>query len=123
MTAHSSDHYCLSFASFFLSSYSEFFILHLRLINRIIMQRPDLFRGAYNSWSEMHPRGTSQCVNCVVVKASLNTYEMPCYYFQDNSPGQEILDTVFRHLNLLETAYFGLRYLDASSQTVRCSVL
>ncbi|XP_033609474.1 band 4.1-like protein 4A, partial [Cryptotermes secundus] len=36
---------------------------------------------------------------------------------QDNSPGQEILDTVFRHLNLLETAYFGLRYLDASSQT------
>ena len=48
---------------------------------------------------------------------------MLCYYFQDNSPGQEILDTVFRHLNLLETAYFGLRYLDASSQTVRCSVL
>lgn len=36
---------------------------------------------------------------------------------QDNSPGQEILDTVFRHLNLLETAYFGLRYLDASSHT------
>ncbi|XP_049832695.1 band 4.1-like protein 4 isoform X6 [Schistocerca gregaria] len=36
---------------------------------------------------------------------------------QDNSPGQEILDTVFRHLNLLETAYFGLRYLDASNQT------
>ncbi|KAJ9591833.1 hypothetical protein L9F63_001650, partial [Diploptera punctata] len=35
----------------------------------------------------------------------------------DNSPGQEILDTVFRHLNLLETAYFGLRYLDASNQT------
>ncbi|KDR23084.1 Band 4.1-like protein 4, partial [Zootermopsis nevadensis] len=31
--------------------------------------------------------------------------------------GQEILDTVFRHLNLLETAYFGLRYLDSSSQT------
>ncbi|XP_063225900.1 band 4.1-like protein 4 isoform X2 [Bacillus rossius redtenbacheri] len=36
---------------------------------------------------------------------------------QDNSPGQEILDTVFRHLNLIETAYFGLRYLDASNQT------
>ncbi|XP_049964471.1 band 4.1-like protein 4 [Schistocerca serialis cubense] len=36
---------------------------------------------------------------------------------KDNSPGQEILDTVFRHLNLLETAYFGLRYLDASNQT------
>jgi len=87
------------------------------------MQRLDLFRGAYNSCAEMHPNGTSHYVNCVVEKESLNTYEMPCYYFQDNSPGQEILDTVFRHLNLLETAYFGLRYLDASSQTVRCAVL
>jgi len=95
----------------------------LRLINRVNMQRPDLFRAAYNSSAELHPRGTSHYVNCVVEKASSNTYEMPCYYFQDNSPGQEILDTVFRHLNLLETAYFGLRYLDASSQTVRCSVL
>ncbi|XP_046661412.1 band 4.1-like protein 4 isoform X2 [Homalodisca vitripennis] len=36
---------------------------------------------------------------------------------QDSSPGQEVLDTVFRHLNLLETAYFGLRYLDAANQT------
>ncbi|KAF4533036.1 hypothetical protein B566_EDAN000728 [Ephemera danica] len=36
--------------------------------------------------------------------------------FQDTTPGQEVLDTVFRHLNLLETAYFGLRYLDASNQ-------
>lgn len=38
--------------------------------------------------------------------------------FQDTSQGQEVLDTVFRHLNLLETAYFGLRYLDAANQTV-----
>uniref|UniRef100_A0A8D8QFX7 Erythrocyte membrane protein band 4.1-like 4A n=1 Tax=Cacopsylla melanoneura TaxID=428564 RepID=A0A8D8QFX7_9HEMI len=36
---------------------------------------------------------------------------------QDTTQGQEILDTVFRHLNLLETSYFGLRYLDASNQT------
>jgi hypothetical protein len=48
---------------------------------------------------------------------------MSYFAFQDNSPGQEILDTVFRHLNLLETAYFGLRSLDASSQTVSGSVL
>jgi len=87
------------------------------------MQLRDLFRGAYNSFAEMHPRGTSHYVDCVVEKASLNIYEVSCCYFQDNSPGQEILDTVFRHLNLLETAYFGLRYLDSSSQTVRCSVL
>ncbi|XP_043279671.1 band 4.1-like protein 4 isoform X1 [Venturia canescens] len=31
--------------------------------------------------------------------------------------GQELLDRVFRHLNLLETAYFGLRYLDHENQT------
>ena len=29
------------------------------------------------------------------------------------------MDRVFRHLNLLETAYFGLRYLDHGNQTVR----
>ncbi|XP_059479467.1 band 4.1-like protein 4 isoform X3 [Neocloeon triangulifer] len=34
----------------------------------------------------------------------------------DSTSGQEVLDTVFRHLNLLETAYFGLRYLDPSNQ-------
>ncbi|OAD51903.1 Band 4.1-like protein 4A, partial [Eufriesea mexicana] len=33
--------------------------------------------------------------------------------------GQELLDRVFRHLNLLETAYFGLRYLDHGNQTKR----
>ncbi|KAG8307864.1 hypothetical protein J6590_010297 [Homalodisca vitripennis] len=39
------------------------------------------------------------------------------FFSSDSSPGQEVLDTVFRHLNLLETAYFGLRYLDAANQT------
>lgn len=36
---------------------------------------------------------------------------------QNNSPGQALLDIVFRHLNLLETAYFGLRFLDLNGQT------
>nr|XP_023011642.1 band 4.1-like protein 4 [Leptinotarsa decemlineata]XP_023011643.1 band 4.1-like protein 4 [Leptinotarsa decemlineata]XP_023011644.1 band 4.1-like protein 4 [Leptinotarsa decemlineata] len=36
---------------------------------------------------------------------------------QNNSNGQSLLDVVFRHLNLLETAYFGLRYLDQNGQT------
>lgn len=36
---------------------------------------------------------------------------------QNNSTGQALLDVVFRHLNLLETAYFGLRYLDQNGQT------
>lgn len=44
-----------------------------------------------------------------------------CFFFlifQDKSTGQVVLDVVFRHLNLLETAYFGLRYLDQEGQTV-----
>ncbi|XP_066258214.1 band 4.1-like protein 4 isoform X2 [Euwallacea similis] len=34
-----------------------------------------------------------------------------------NSTGQVLLDIVFKHLNLLETAYFGLRFLDQHGQT------
>lgn len=36
---------------------------------------------------------------------------------QNNNNGQALLDIVFRHLNLLETTYFGLRYLDQNGQT------
>ncbi|XP_075972953.1 band 4.1-like protein 4 isoform X6 [Anticarsia gemmatalis] len=36
---------------------------------------------------------------------------------QDNNTGQALLDVVFRHLDLLETAYFGLRYVDQDNQT------
>ncbi|KAH1003108.1 band 4.1-like protein 4 [Dendroctonus ponderosae] len=36
---------------------------------------------------------------------------------QRTSAGQLLLDTVFKHLNLLETAYFGLRFLDQNGQT------
>lgn len=39
-------------------------------------------------------------------------------YLQDNNAGQALLDVVFRHLDLLETAYFGLRYVDQENQTV-----
>ncbi|CAB3240010.1 unnamed protein product [Arctia plantaginis] len=35
----------------------------------------------------------------------------------DNNTGQALLDVVFRHLDLLETAYFGLRYVDQDNQT------
>ncbi|KYQ55467.1 Band 4.1-like protein 4A [Trachymyrmex zeteki] len=39
------------------------------------------------------------------------------YVFQSSNLGQELLDRVFKHLNLLETSYFGLRYLDHGNQT------
>ncbi|GIY76746.1 band 4.1-like protein 4 [Caerostris darwini] len=34
----------------------------------------------------------------------------------ENSRGQQLLDVVFKHLNLMETAYFGLRYIDSTGQ-------
>lgn len=38
---------------------------------------------------------------------------------QNTSRGQDLLDVVYKHLNLLETAYFGLRFVDNLAQTVR----
>ncbi|ODN03090.1 Band 4.1-like protein 4A [Orchesella cincta] len=40
-----------------------------------------------------------------------------CLFEQSTSAGQELLDNVFKHLNLIETAYFGLRYIDNTGQT------
>ncbi|GIY62981.1 hypothetical protein CEXT_160821 [Caerostris extrusa] len=34
----------------------------------------------------------------------------------ENSRGQQLLDVVFKHLNLMETAYFGLRFIDSTGQ-------
>ena len=36
----------------------------------------------------------------------------------ENTTGQDLLDNVFKYLNLIETAYFGLRYQDNENQTV-----
>ncbi|EDX15115.1 GD21572 [Drosophila simulans] len=38
-------------------------------------------------------------------------------YFQDDLPGQALLDVVFARLNLIETSYFGIRYIDEENQT------
>ena len=36
----------------------------------------------------------------------------------ETTTGQDLLDTIFKYLNLIETAYFGLRYQDNENQTV-----
>lgn len=36
---------------------------------------------------------------------------------QDKTTGQDLLDNIFKYLNLIETAYFGLRYQDNDNQT------
>ena len=40
---------------------------------------------------------------------------------QDKTTGQDLLDNIFKYLNLIETAYFGLRYQDSANQTVRAT--
>lgn len=40
------------------------------------------------------------------------------FSWQDTTTGQDLLDVVLQHLNLLETAYFGLRFLDPENHTV-----
>lgn len=42
---------------------------------------------------------------------------------QEASRGQDLMDVVCKHLNLLETAYFGLRFVDAAGQPVSISAL
>ncbi|XP_023322945.1 band 4.1-like protein 4 [Eurytemora carolleeae] len=36
---------------------------------------------------------------------------------QGRTSGQDLLDNIYKHLNLIETAYFGLRYQDNNNQT------
>ncbi|KNC34905.1 hypothetical protein FF38_11081 [Lucilia cuprina] len=36
---------------------------------------------------------------------------------KDDLPGQALLDVVFARLNLIETSYFGIRYIDEENQT------
>lgn len=36
--------------------------------------------------------------------------------------GQSLLEVVFARLNLLETSYFGLRFVDIEGQTVSAAV-
>ncbi len=42
--------------------------------------------------------------------------------FQGSTSGQDLLDSIYKYLNLIETAYFGLRYQDNTNQTVRLNI-
>ncbi|KAK4872267.1 hypothetical protein RN001_016391 [Aquatica leii] len=56
---------------------------------------------------------TVRTIHCKIIM--LDEHEL-IHEIQDGNTGQAVLDVVFRHLNLLETAYFGLRYLDSDGQ-------
>ncbi|KAH7962197.1 hypothetical protein HPB52_014899 [Rhipicephalus sanguineus] len=50
-------------------------------------------------------------------RAFLYGMSSDAFPFQSTSRGQDLLDVVYKHLNLLETAYFGLRFVDTLAQT------
>lgn len=58
----------------------------------------------------------------IALNPTTYVYDLLCVsnsnFLQDDLNGQAILDLCFARLNLIETAYFGLRYLDDENQTV-----
>jgi len=44
------------------------------------------------------------------------------YFFQKNSEGQQVFDLVCKHLDIIETDYFGLTFRDKTQKKV-CSPL
>lgn len=61
-------------------------------------------------------RATGSFLACFSVLLCFNSNFL--VYFQDDLPGQALLDVVFARLNLIETSYFGIRYIDEENQTV-----
>ena len=52
--------------------------------------------------------------NAILVAVLSKTNNL-IYSFQKSSNGQQLLERVFTHMDILERDYFGLKYLDANS--------
>ena len=59
---------------------------------------------------------------CIIVILYCNISLLNLAIFQGKTTGQDLLDNIYKYLNLIETAYFGLRYQDNANQTVSCFV-
>lgn len=55
---------------------------------------------------------------CDSISITINYSNHCLFSLQANKSGQALLDAVFRQLDLVETSYFGLRYLDEDNQPV-----
>ena len=55
---------------------------------------------------------------CIIVILYCNISFLNLAIFQGKTTGQDLLDNIYKYLNLIETAYFGLRYQDNANQTV-----
>ena len=61
-------------------------------------------------------------LQCIIVILYCNISLLNLAIFQGKTTGQDLLDNIYKYLNLIETAYFGLRYQDNANQTVSCFV-
>ena len=59
---------------------------------------------------------------CIIVILYCNISLLNLAIFQGKTTGQDLLDNIYKYLNLIETAYFGLRYQDNANQTVSCFI-
>lgn len=69
--------------------------------------------GTYNVRANERDRGAPQNIECLVQFLN-NTHHK--FVLDRRSKGQYLLDCVFKHLNLIETDFFGLKYLPEESQ-------
>ena len=77
-----------------------------------------LMSGCCCSGGGLLDRGGSSAKRTFHVKILLLDRQEIIQEVRDSTRGQDLLDAVFRHLDLAETAYFGLRFQDNQSQTV-----
>ena len=81
-------------------------------------KKPTIFIFCLYSRSKM---GCLRCISRVKsfhVKILLLDKQELIQEVTEKTTGQDLLDNVFKYLNLIETAYFGLRYQDNDNQTV-----
>ena len=89
-----------------------------------LLVKEQYFFGA-SLWLECS--GMMGCLRCLSraksfhVKIILLDKQELIQEIQDKTTGQDLLDNIFKYLNLIETAYFGLRYQDSANQTVRAT--
>lgn len=69
--------------------------------------------GTYNVRANERDRGAPRNIECLVQFLNNTQHK---FIIDRRSKGQCLLDSVFKHLNLIETDYFGLKYLPQESQ-------
>ena len=105
-----------------ITCHSKIYISYLLVALKFLLlyrgKKPTTFIFCLYSRSKM---GCLRCISRVKsfhVKILLLDKQELIQEVTEKTTGQDLLDNVFKYLNLIETAYFGLRYQDNDNQTV-----